>query len=226
MRRASSYFMALLVRAAMVASLAALALGQRHAGMPGAFGRGFLPSGGGPPSQPPAGVTRPGFPPSSREHNRGPRESQAPPVVIVPFPVYGSPDAGPLGISGQDAGQPASEAPPPPPVMEPYPEEPYGPPQGIPRWAGRNADENPPTCLSAPPEPPRPPAEEAQPIIYLIALKNQRIVEAFGYWIQDGALHYVSTAYGLNQVSLSLVDRDFSRRLNEERGVKFDLLSN
>jgi hypothetical protein len=109
--------------------------------------------------------------------------------------------------------------------MEPYSEDPYSPPQGIPRWAGPNPDENQPSCLSAPPEPPRPPAEEAKPVIYLIALKNQKIVEAFGYWIRDGALHYVSTGYGLNQVSLSLVDRDFSRRLNEERGVKFDLVS-
>ncbi|HYK61844.1 MAG TPA: hypothetical protein VEV85_20585, partial [Bryobacteraceae bacterium] len=82
-------------------------------------------------------------------------------------------------------------------------------------------------CFSPPPEAPRePPGPPAEPVIYLIALKNQIIMEAFGYWIQDGALHYVSTAYGLNQVSLSLVDRDFSRRLNEERGVKFDLLSN
>lgn len=215
--------MALLVRAAMAASLAALALGQRHAGMSGAFGRGFLPGAGNASSQPPAAATRPGFPPSLRDHNRGPRDSQAPPVVIVPFPVYGSPDAGPL--TGPGAAQPAGE--PPPPVMEPYAEDPYGPPQGIPRWAGPNPNENPPTCFSPPPEPPRePPGPPAEPIIYLIALKNQIIMEAFGYWIQDGALHYVSTAYGLNQVSLSLVDRDFSRRLNEERGVKFDLLSN
>lgn len=221
--------MALLVRVTMAASLAALALGQRHAGLPGGFGRGVLPGAGSISSQPPAGAIRPGFAPSFREHNRGPRDSQAPPVVIVPFPVYGSPDVSPLGLGGPDASQPASEAP--APVMEPYPQEPppfmeSGPPQGIPRWADPNPDGNPPACLSAPPEPPRPPAEEAQPIVYLIALKNQRIVEAFGYWIQDDALHYVSTTYGLNQVSLSLVDRDFSRRINEERGVKFDLLSN
>jgi hypothetical protein len=54
-------------------------------------------------------------------------------------------------------------------------------------------------------------------------LKDDRIVQAFGYWIEGGALHYISAAYGLNQVSLSLVDWDFSRRLNEERGLKFDL---
>src|SRR5215471_19989428 len=108
--------MALLVRAAMAASLAALALGQRHAGMSGAFGRGFLPGAGNASSQPPAAATRPGFPPSLRDHNRGPRDSQSPPVVIVPFPVYGSPDAGPMDLSGPDAAQPEGQAP--APVME------------------------------------------------------------------------------------------------------------
>jgi len=174
------------------------------------------------PARPPGGAKPPGFPPSLREH-RGASGSEAPSVVVVPFPVYGSPDAGPLESGGPDQAQPASGGPPVEAPL-PFPEDPSPPPQGIPRLGGPSPDENPPACFSsAPPEPPRPPAEEAKPIIYLIALKNHIIVQAFGYWVEGGALHYVSAAYALNQVSLSLVDQDFSRRLNEERGVKFDL---
>lgn len=214
--------MALLVRLGMAVSLAALAFGQRPGGMPGAFGRGALPSGGGLPSRPPIGA---GILPSLRQHHHDP---QPPSVVVVPFPVYGPSDASPLESGGPDQAQDAADAQA-ADIEQPPPFSEDGPPPGIPRVGRPNPDENSPTCLGAPagfeppPGPPRPPAPEAQPTIYLIALKDDRIVQALGYWIEDGALHYISAAYGLNQVSLSLVDWDFSRRLNEERDLKFDL---
>ena len=62
-----------------------------------------------------------------------------------------------------------------------------------------------------------------QPTLYLIAFKDHTIVQALGYWMEGGALHYVSVEHSLNQVSLDLIDRDLSQRLNDERGVQFKL---
>jgi hypothetical protein len=41
--------------------------------------------------------------------------------------------------------------------------------------------------------------------------------------MEGGALHYVSVERTLNQVSMDLIDRDLSQRLNDERGVPFKL---
>jgi hypothetical protein len=41
--------------------------------------------------------------------------------------------------------------------------------------------------------------------------------------MEAGTLHYVSIEYGLNQASISLIDRDLSERLNDERGTPFRL---
>jgi hypothetical protein len=62
-----------------------------------------------------------------------------------------------------------------------------------------------------------------QPTIYLIAFRDHTIVQALGYWMQGSTLHYVSAEQTLNQVSIDLVDRDLSQRLNDERGLDFRL---
>jgi hypothetical protein len=62
-----------------------------------------------------------------------------------------------------------------------------------------------------------------QPTIYLIAFRDHTIVQALGYWMQGATLHYVSAEQTLNQVSIDLVDRDLSQRLNDERGLDFRL---
>jgi hypothetical protein len=67
------------------------------------------------------------------------------------------------------------------------------------------------------------PYEDAQPTFYLIAFKDHSIIQALGYWMEGGALHYVSVEHTLNQVSMDLIDRDLSQRLNDERGVQFKL---
>jgi hypothetical protein len=41
--------------------------------------------------------------------------------------------------------------------------------------------------------------------------------------MEDGILHYVSGAYGLNQISVSLIDLELSYRLNNERKTEFSL---
>ncbi len=66
-------------------------------------------------------------------------------------------------------------------------------------------------------------ANDDEPTFYLIAFKDHSIIQALGYWMEAGALHYVSVERTLNQVSMDLIDRDLSQRLNDERGVQFKL---
>ena len=69
------------------------------------------------------------------------------------------------------------------------------------------------------------PAQQAQAsgqaTVYLIAFKDHSIVQALGYWMEGSTLHYVTVDHDLNQVSLNLIDRDLSQRLNSERNIEF-----
>jgi hypothetical protein len=58
---------------------------------------------------------------------------------------------------------------------------------------------------------------------YLIAFKDHTIYAAVAYWLEDTTLHYVTNQNTHNQVSLDLVDRELSGRLNRERNVDFRL---
>ncbi len=60
---------------------------------------------------------------------------------------------------------------------------------------------------------------------YLIAFKDHTIYAAVAYWLEDNTLHYVTNQNTHNQVSLDLVDRELSGRLNRERNVDFRLPS-
>src|SRR5215510_10021235 len=71
-------------------------------------------------------------------------------------------------------------------------------------------------------------AVEAAPVVnenstYLIAFKDHTIYAAVAYWLEDNTLHYVTNQNTHNQVSLDLVDRELSGRLNRERNVDFRL---
>jgi hypothetical protein len=70
-----------------------------------------------------------------------------------------------------------------------------------------------------------PPAAAAddQPTVYLIAMRDHTIVPAIAYWVAGDTLNYVTLNGKQNQVSLALVDRDFSLQLNAERQVPFRL---
>jgi hypothetical protein len=56
---------------------------------------------------------------------------------------------------------------------------------------------------------------------FLIAFKDHTIYAAVGYWVEGDTLHYITSGNTHNQVSLDLVDRELSSRLNGERGVDF-----
>jgi hypothetical protein len=66
-------------------------------------------------------------------------------------------------------------------------------------------------------------AGDEQPNIFLIALKDQSVLAAVAYWVQDDTLNYITLKGSQNFVSLSLVDRDLSIRLNNERQIQFRL---
>ena len=81
-----------------------------------------------------------------------------------------------------------------------------------------------PGAAAVPPNTPGPGAlADDQPTIFLIAMQDHSIRPVIAYWVQGEALHYVSREGVLDQVSLALVDRDFSKQLNAERNVPFAL---
>jgi len=130
-------------------------------------------------------------------------------MVLVPYayPVYGYAAAPPPDQSYAD-----SYAPPPADA-------------GNTGWAGPQ--------YTAAPEPPvhslvlnmedteaNPPAEPAH---YYIALKDHHVYLAVAYWVEGNTLHYFLPGNTHNQVSLSLVDRDLTKRLNRESGTEVRL---
>ena len=49
------------------------------------------------------------------------------------------------------------------------------------------------------------------------------VLAAIAYWVDGDTLHWVSRDAKQNQLSLSLVDRQFSKQLNDERHIEFKL---
>lgn len=66
---------------------------------------------------------------------------------------------------------------------------------------------------------------DEKPNIFLIALKDSTLRSAIGYWVEDSTLQYVTPQGSVNHVSLDMVDRDLSERLNRERKLDFELKS-
>jgi hypothetical protein len=58
---------------------------------------------------------------------------------------------------------------------------------------------------------------------YLIAFQDHTIYAATAYWVDGDTLHYFTAGNVHNQASLTLVDRDFTERLNKEAGVEVKL---
>jgi len=71
-------------------------------------------------------------------------------------------------------------------------------------------------CVQVPPDPPEPPH-------ILIALSNGWVYAAMAYWVEGGTLHYVTPRGVHNQVSLELVDRKLSAKLNRPSHIEFVL---
>jgi hypothetical protein len=70
--------------------------------------------------------------------------------------------------------------------------------------------------------PARSSVHDQEPTIYLIALKDTTVRQAIGYWVEDNTLHYVTPKASINHISMDMVDRDTTVRLNSERKLDFD----
>ncbi len=239
-----------LVLALMFGSLAGLAFGQGHPGGSwslGGFGSVVYPGmGHAPTATPPIGqFSNGGF---SRGfvnpgHASHPQHGS---TVIVPYPVYyggyygngysGDPSAAGYGNgAGPGYGDDGSQSGPGLPSV--VINQNFVPPQANPQVRDYAPDQPPQQqdqsglkLYQAPPSHPYADAAAAQraassdqPTIYLIALRDHTIVQALGYWMEGSTLHYVSAEHTLNQLSINLVDRDLSQRLNDERKVDFRL---
>jgi hypothetical protein len=169
--------------------------------------------------------------------NRGTRSGGRDRTVVVPYayPVY-------LGDYGNGYGYNQGQ----PPVTVVMPQQQPTPTVIINQsfvpesanpvlrdYSGQETPENEPSSsgvkvYKTPVQPrPAPTAKETptddRATIFLIALKDNSIHTAVGYWVKDGTLHYVTPQGSVNRVTLDQVDKDLSDRLNAERNVEFQL---
>jgi hypothetical protein len=80
-----------------------------------------------------------------------------------------------------------------------------------------------PGAQQPPPPAPATQAASSEPPVYLIAFKDHTIYSAIAYWVDGDTLHYFTSGNTHNQVSISLIDRPLTERLNREMGVEFKL---
>lgn len=167
----------------------------------------------------PAARGRSGPPPSMRPGPpiaRPPVRPYYPRNYGVPYPVF---------IGGgyySDYGPPAAayapgypDQPPPPAIVN----QDFQPDSGTPQLIDYSN-------IPLPEAAPNPDANELkddQPTVFLIALTDHTVVAAIAYWVEGDTLNWVSRDAKQNRMSLSLVDRDFSKQLNDERHVEFKL---
>jgi hypothetical protein len=233
-----------LMPAVLFLSLTGVSFGQGHQGGSwslGGFGNVVYPGmGHAPTATPPVGQFR------GQQYGRGfvnPGHASHPQhgaSVIVPYPVYyggyygydpsaaGYANGAGYGDDGSQSGQGLPSV-----VVN----QNFVPPQANPQVRDYTGDQQPQQqeqsgmkLYQSPPSHPYADAATAQrssssdqPTIYLVALRDHTIVQALGYWMEGSTLHYVSAEHTLNQLSVDLVDRDLSQRLNDERGLDFRL---
>jgi hypothetical protein len=58
---------------------------------------------------------------------------------------------------------------------------------------------------------------------FLLAFKDRTIYSVIAYWTDGDTLHYFTPGNVHNQVSMSLIDRELTERLNRELGIDFKL---
>jgi hypothetical protein len=67
------------------------------------------------------------------------------------------------------------------------------------------------------------PEPDPEPTRYLLAFKDHTIYSAVAYWVDGDTLHYFTAGNTHNQVSVSLIDRPMTERLNKDSGVTVKL---
>lgn len=125
-------------------------------------------------------------------------------AVPVPVPVDSGPDPQSAEPQASDTPPPVLDVPPVPMAVSmsaPLPAAPVAP-------AAEHRNIQPPPW---------------EPAHVLIALNDGWVYAAVAYWVESGTLHYITTAGDHNQVSLRLVDRATSARLNHVLQIEFIL---
>jgi len=183
------------------------------------FGSVVTPGGGGPHLTVPAIV--PSF--ARPANSRGTRRTA--PTGTYAYPVY---VGGYGGYNYSDSYAPGPEQAPPPQqpnitvIMPPQPATPVIINVGPSGSQYTTTSERPQGVYEPQPQAA---AEEPAPVDeaphYLIAFKDHTIYSAIAYWVDGDTLHYFTSGNTHNQVSVSLVDRALTERLNKESGVEF-----
>lgn len=149
-----------------------------------------------------------------REPRRGIRTT----VFMYGYPVYIPVIASTAYVdpSQVDPNQAAAPAQAPPNVIVVYTSQP--PQETTPEAAH-------PSMQVYQPEPETAPAADETPAAnrYLFAFKDHSIYSALAYWVDGDTLHYFTDGTTHNQVSMSLLDRDLTERLNKEIGTGLKL---
>jgi len=206
-------------------SLAGLGSAQQHGGYGGGSGHGggFAPVGsvGRAPVIAPFGRSNLNFNGSSvyaRSYLGARRGIFAYPIYIGGlsgdyYPGYTDPSLGSGFAPGADY-PPAPAAP--PVVINQYFGQPGGPGPQDDSNLQQYSDPNRPAQMEAPQPAP-------EPRTYLIAFKDHSVYSALAYWVEDHTLHYVTPQNTHNQADVTLVDLDFTKKLNTDRNMPFSL---
>ena len=148
-------------------------------------------------------------------------------IVAYPVPVY----IGDYGsyMGGIDQSMAAAAAPPAqqqpnitiiyPPAAAPV----FVMPGAAPQQSGVALYQPPIPQQSAPAGAASEPRAVAEPNHYLIAFKDRTIYSAVNYWVQGDTLHYFTDGNTHNQASVSLVDRELTKKLNQDSGMEVKL---
>jgi hypothetical protein len=148
----------------------------------------------------------PGFNGAPSGNFRGGRRRASSGFYPVIYPAFG----GVYALSSDQSADMDAAPPPPPQAQQPV---------IINQYFGEPKSEPSVQSYTAPsPSRPEPPADQA---LFFIALRDSSVYTAVAYWVQDGTLDYVTPQGRQNQVSLDLVDRDTTARLNQ--GSKYQL---
>jgi hypothetical protein len=133
-------------------------------------------------------------------------------VVAVPVYVGGSENQGPPPPQEDPAGSLAQLP------DQPFPISDAPLPGRLPAIIGGRLQNAEPAL---PAEHACPQPEREDPVQFFVALKDGWVETAVAYWISERTLHYITLQGSHNMVSLDMVDRRRSARLNEGGRVPF-----
>jgi len=140
--------------------------------------------------------------------------------ILVPYPII----AGPAYYGYQEPQQPMYVQAPVPQLQQPpvvIINQNYKPDTVNPQLRDYTNADLPEPTLKIYENKPKRVIEDDKPTIYLIAMKEGSIMPALAFWVEGDTLNYITRESSHNRISLDRIDRDFSAKLNQERGLEF-----